>query len=760
VTQRLVKATSEMEGRVTEVWTLVDDEDELEQWPENGEALSIVGKPTPRQDGPVRAAGRAIYTVDVRLPGMLHAAVLRSPVANARVKSLDLDAARAAAGVRVVVGPDDTEVAFTPTLCPPQPILTSEPAYAGAPIALVAADTPEQARAALAAMALALEMLPHLVDTRQGFNEMKLAGDPMELARGDVEAALKDAEVTVELEVETPDHLQTPLEPHAAVASWDGDELTVWLSTQGMFDARRELAEAFGIPAHRVRVISEFIGGGFGAKQGGGFEGAAAAELARLSGRPVRLVNNRHEEQLDGGRRSRTFQTIRLGATREGKLTAIEQESIVDQGEGGMLYLLQIVLMPALTLYACENVRAAGALVKTNRKGQNAFRAPGMTEALTGLEQAVDELATTLGIDPLELRRLNHSEVDPMSGASYSGKHMLACYERAAEFAGWARREQLREPGADGLLRGMGCASQIWWGSGGPPALVNVRIDSGARALVSTGIQDIGTGTLTTARVVAAEELGLPLDDVRVVGGDTAPNLFGPVAGGSMTTPSVMPAVRAASAKARRLLLQLAGDVLEISPDDLELRDGRLRSRDSALDVPVTEVTEKLGNASIDASGARGPNGTGGVVQTFGCQIAQVAVDPALGEVRVERIVAVHDVGRIVNPLTATSQVEGGVLQGMAYALSEELVVDPTTGVPVNAHLDDYKVPTIADVPEIVVDFIDLPDAQVPNTGSRGLGEPPIIPTAAAIANAFAHATGKRPRALPLTRARVLELLA
>ena len=284
MTQRLVRATSEMEGRVTEVWTLVDEEDELEQWPENGE-LTAVGKPAPRQDGPLRVGGRAVYTVDIRLPGMLHAAVLRSPVAHARVKSLDLEAARRADGVRAVVGPDST-VAFTPQLCPPQRILTAEPRYAGQPIALVAADTPEQARAALDALALELEVLAHTLDPQEAVADLRLAGDPMEQARGDVEGALADAEVTVELEVETPDHLQTPLEPHAAVARWDGDELIVWLSTQGMFDARRELAEAFDLPQHRVRVIAEFIGGGFGSKQGGGFEGAAAAELARLSGRP------------------------------------------------------------------------------------------------------------------------------------------------------------------------------------------------------------------------------------------------------------------------------------------------------------------------------------------------------------------------------------------------------------------------------------------------------------------------------------------
>ncbi len=305
----------------------------------------------------------------------------------------------------------------------------------------------------------------------------------------------------------------------------------------------------------------------------------------------------------------------------------------------------------------------------------------------------------------------------------------------------------------------MGCATQIWWGSGGPPAQSTVRIASDGLATVYTGMQDTGTGTTTGAQLVAAEELGFALDRVRIVSGDTASGLVAPMAGGSMTSPSMFPAIRSASGKARKLLLQLAGDVLEIAPDDLRIADGRILSSDRTVDMPVTDVTGKLGNASIEASGSRGPNPSDVMIQTFGCQIAQVAVDAALGEVRVEKVWAVHDVGRIVNPLTASSQVEGGILQALGFALSEEQVIDPTTGVPTNATFDDYKVPTFADTPEIVVDFVDLPDGSLPGTGAKGLGEPPIIPTAAAIANAFAHATGRRAKALPLTRARVLETL-
>ena len=748
---RFVRTQTEMEGRYEDVWALVDETDDVESWALDAD-LDLVGRPAPRQDGAARAAGRVRYTVDVRLAGMLHAAVLRSPVAHGRVRSLDLDAARNMPGVRAVTGPE-SDLSLTTRA----PLLAVEPGYAGQPIAVVAADTLEAAQAGVVALALDLEVLAHVVDPQEALDEQRFTTDPSDDARGDAEAALAAAEVRIEFELETPAQVHSALEPHAAVALWNGDRLTAWVSTQGMFSARDELAKAFGLRKDDVRVLTEFVGGAFGAKQGAGFEALAAAELSRITGRPVRLVNDRHAEQLDGGRRAATRQTVRLGARRDGTITAIDADAVIAMGQGGWVFP---VLIPARTLYRCADVRALTFPVKTNLRAQHAFRAPGVMEGTAAFEQAIDELALALDMDPLELRRRNHADVDQVSGSPYSSKQLLACYDRAAELAGWATRDELREPQPDGLLRGMGCASQIWWGGGGPPSHATVRLDAEGNATVITGIQDIGTGTLTSAQIVAAEELGLPLSHVRVVGGDTAPNVYGPVAGGSQTTPSVMPAVRSAAAKVRKTLLQLAGDVFEIAVDDLEIRDGRIRSSDGAIDAEVTDVTEKLGNATIDGSGSRGPNPDGFVVHTFGCQIAQVAVDAALGEVRVERIVAVHDVGRIVNPLTASSQVEGGVLQGMAFALSEELVIDPTTGVPVNAHLDDYKIPTIADVPEIIIDYPHIPDANLPTTGTKGLGEPPIIPTAAAIANAFAHATGRRAAALPLTRDRVLEALA
>jgi xanthine dehydrogenase YagR molybdenum-binding subunit len=746
---RLQRTTREMEGRFEDVWVLVHDEDNLETW-DSGAELHVVGTPTPRVDARTKVTGQARYTVDLALPGMLHAAVLRSPVARGRLSALDLEAALAVPGVRGAIGP------FTELdLDLEAPLLPAEFEYAGRPLAAVAADDPDAAALGVAAFHAEVEHVPPRLDLQTELHEQRFTDDPEESERGEP-GQLSAASFSAGLTVETPSHLQTPLEPHAALARWEDGRLTAWVSTQGIFDARLQLATAFRIPQEHVRVISRFVGGGFGAKQGAGVEALLAAELARRTRRPVRLVNDRHGEQLDGGRRAGTRQSVRIGSDDAGRLTAIEADAVVAMGAGGMV---MPVLTPARTLYRCPNVQTMLFPVRLDLRPQNAFRAPGVTEGTAVFEQAIDELAAVAGIDPLAFRRLNHAEVEPESGAPFSGKNLLACYDRAAELSRWSERELLREPQRDGRSRGLGCATQIWWGGGGPPSNATVRVDAEAHALVVTGMQELGTGALTTAALVVAEELGLPLGAVRVEGGDTGPNVYGPVAGGSQTTPSVLPAVRAAAASVRRQLLALAADLFEVSAADLELRDGRVRTADGGLDRPLSDVTGLLGDASIDATGSRGPNPDGFAVHTFGCQIAQVAVDAAVGEVVVEHVWAVHDVGRIINPLTASSQVEGGIIQGLGFALSEEVVIDPTTGVPVNATLDDYKLPTIADTPEITVEFIGVADENMPTLGAKGLGEPPIIPTAAAIANAFAHATGRRASALPLTRARVLEAL-
>ena len=347
--------------------------------------------------------------------------------------------------------------------------------------------------------------------------------------------------------------------------------------------------------------------------------------------------------------------------------------------------------------------------------------------------------------------------VEQGSGNPYTSKHLETCQRRATELAGWADRDALRSDGR--LRRGMGLASQIWWGGGGPPAHASVRLGKSARPTLVCGFQDIGTGTMTASAVIVAEALGVPVDTVRVQAGDTARSGYGPTSGGSMTLASVAPAVRSAAHEVRTQLLDLAADMFEIAASDLVLAGGHVSSRDGTLRHEITEITSKLGNSSLVGHGSRGPNPDGMRIHTFGCQVAQIAVDTLTGAITVERVWAVHDVGRIINPMGAISQVTGGVLQAIGFALTEERVVDPTTGTVVNAGLEDYKVPTMADTPEIVCEFVDSPDPHL-GLGIKGLGEPPIIPTAAAIGNAFAHATGVRLREAPYTARRVLEALA
>src|SRR5436190_2358268 len=463
---RLVKSQVEMEGRYEGRWTLVED-DAAPEYGE-GEELAVVGHPHPRVSAAARVSGGARFISDIDLSGMVHAAVLRSPHANARVASLDRAAAEDLPGVRAVIGPGDLPDRDG------RPVLTDAPAYAGAAVAAVAADTPDHAEQALVALAPEWEPLPFVVDLDEGLARQEFTEEPEETSRGDVDAALEGAAAVIEAEYRTPAQMQTPLEPHCAVAAWDSGGLTVWSSTQGIFAARDELARAYELDPDDVRVVCEYRGGGFGGKQGAGPEGYMAVELARRSGRPVRLVYTRREEHTAAGYRAPTVQTYRIGAAADGTLVGIESSAVLGIGVHGWAFP---VLNPAETLYDCANVRSMVLPVKLNLGFSNAFRAPGVMEGTFGFEQALDELAAELGIDPLEIRLRNPAAIEQASGKPYTSKHLEACQRRVAELAGWNDRDSLRSDGR--VRRGMGIASQIWWGGGGPPAHATVRLGKG-----------------------------------------------------------------------------------------------------------------------------------------------------------------------------------------------------------------------------------------------------------------------------------------
>jgi CO/xanthine dehydrogenase Mo-binding subunit len=538
------------------------------------------------------------------------------------------------------------------------------------------------------------------------------------------------------------------------VCEWEGgDRLTVYISTQSIWGVREAVAEHYGMPPDHVRVVCRFIGGGFGSKNGPGDYTYIAAELARDTGRPVKCALTRSEENLDAGNRNATIQRLRAGARSDGTLTALAGGFVNATGWDGWL---SSTGGPMEMLYGCENVRIAEHGAKLNTGPMKAFRAPGFVEGTFGLECLIDELAGKLDLDPLEFRRRNHSDHDAVDGRPFSSKNLLECYRRAQPH--WDRRDEVRGRSAGAWKRGVGMASQIWYGGGGPPSYAWVRVGADARAVVITAMQDIGTGTATAMAQIAAEELGLPLDRVDISLGDSARGPYASVSAGSSTLPSMGPAVRAAAADAARQLLEIAAQRHDVEQRTLSLKGGNIVSTDGGS-WPLEGVTGLLDDAQILGKGSRGPNPTGMRVLTFGVQVAEVAVDVETGEVRVERIAAIHDVGRVINPLGASSQVEGGIIQGLGHTLSEERLLDPRTGAVLTPTLDAYKLPTIADVPEIVTDLVDVPDPHLTNLGSKGLGEPPIVPTSAAIANAIRDATGADVRSLPITREEMLRAL-
>jgi CO/xanthine dehydrogenase Mo-binding subunit len=716
---RLIRTEKEVEGRFEEVWIVVE-EDPLEQWPEG--PLAVVGRPAPRKDGPERVRGEARYTADLRLPGMLHAAVLRSPHAHAKVRRIDLAPALARPGVRAAIGPGEAHG------------LEEEAGFAGAAVAAVAADTLAQARAAVEAIEVDWEDLEIVLDPDDAVRRGLLTDEARRYERGDVERALAAADVVVEATYRTQTVLHNSLETHQAVCEWQGDVLHVYISTQYIWGIRQSVAERLGLPEDKVRVVCEFMGGGFGSKNSPDEYTYVAAELAKRTARPVRCALTRREEHTSAGNRNATIQRLRAGARSDGAIVAFDGEFTNSVGWSGWNASTE---GPMRMLYDCENVRTVTYGAKVNTPPMKAFRAPGFVEGTFGLECLVDELAARLDVDPLELRRRNYASSN--DGTPFSSKNLEDCYRRAEPH--WERRHEVHSRSDAVWKRGVGMASQIWYGGGGPPSYAWVRLGSDGRVTVITAMQDIGTGTRTAMAQIAAEELGVPLEHVDVALGDSARGPYASISAGSSTLPSMGPAVRAAAADAREQVEDIA--------DQRGLPKG----------TPIEEIVGVLEESQILGKGARGPNPTGMSVLTFGVHVVEVAVDVETGEIVVERVAAIHDVGRIVNPLGASSQVEGGVIQGIGHTLSEERLLDPETGRVLTTSLDAYRMPTIADVPEIVCEFVDRPDEHLTNLGSKGLGEPPIVPVAAAIANAIRDATGADVHELPISREEMLRAL-
>jgi len=754
---RVKKVKTEFEGRISEESIVVEGEG-LTPW-EAGADLKHVGRRVSRVDGAERVSGKAQYTADIQLPGMLYGKILRSPHAFARIKKIDTRGAGKIPGVRAIL---------TFQNIPPLPfwgglsfILDPTVRFIGDEVACVIAEEEEICSDALEAVAVEYERLPLVLDPEEALKPDApkvhpqgnlFRGAPDLYQRGNLEQGLAEAEVVVEDTFRTQTALHNCMEVHGSVAQWDGDQLVIWDSTQNVFGVRAQVAQLLKLPLHRVRVIKQFMGGGFGSKNSMGKYTLLAALGAKRTGRPVKVILDREEENLAAGNRPASIQYLKLGAKRDGRLTALYLKAIC--AAGAYVLYPPAIGGPARQLYLCPHVKTEQYTVFTNTGPLSAFRGPGYVEGTFALESIMDELAGALGLDPLEVRLKNYSGNNQATGLPYSTKPLPEAYDRGASLIGWKDR---RKGEAGSRRRGWGMASQIWGGSGGPPAYALVKVNSDGSATVISGTQDLGTGTKTVLAQIAAEELGFPMEKISVQIGDTELCPFAPISAGSMTVPSVGPAVRFAAHDAREQILEIGAQALEVPRDSLEIREGMLKSPHLKNLIPLKDVLSDLRNFMIVGRGGRAPNPEEAHVNTFGAQFVELEVDIQTGEVKMDRVVAVHDSGRVLNPLTISSQLEGGILQGLGFALTEQRIVDERFGAVVNSNLEDYKVLTNPDVPEIIPEMVDLPDLLANNLGVKGVGEPPIIPTAAAVANAVADALGVRIKDLPITRQKILQ---
>jgi xanthine dehydrogenase YagR molybdenum-binding subunit len=766
---KVVKTRVEIEGTVHEE-TVVVDRDEPEAW-EPGRQFGVVGKPLDRVDGRERVTGAAKYTYDIHPPGMLYAAVLRCPHPHARLLSVDTTEAEKLFGVRAVLSRDNAPAIKWHGSS--SRLFDDELRFAGEEVAAVAADDLDTARRALKLIKVEYEPLPFVLDMQEAISPGApqvhpdgniLKGERDEegelYSRGDIRKGFKSADVIVERTYRTPTALHNSLETHGTVAAWQGDELTLWESTQSVFWVRSRVASTLEMPLSKVHVISEYMGGGFGSKGGASKQTLIAALLSKAARRPVKLMLDRSEENLLAGNRGATIQRLKIGAKSDGTLTAIDHEVLYCMGAYGTW--TGEVAGPAKELYKCPNVRTNTVGVRVNLGTHSAFRAPGFVEGMFALESAVDELCEKLGMDGLQFRRKNHAPKDQTTGNDYTAKHLLECYDKVLELMGLDPKSALpakqTSPSNGPWGQGVGMASQLWSGGGGPPAHAIVRLNADGTVEVMCGTQDIGTGTKTALSQIAAEELGVPFESVRFRLGDTQTGVFAPGSMGSMTIPSVGPAVRMAAADAREQLLQIASHFLEAPAGRLVVADGMITIEGrKESSQSIADLLSEIGDYMITGKGFRGPNPPQ-PLRTWGAQVAEVEVNVDTGQVRVLRIAAVHDVGRVLNPKGLSSQFHGGITQGLGFGLTEERVVD-ADGTVLNANLQDYKIPTAADIPHMLVQAIDKADTQANHVGSKGAGEPPIIPTAAAIANAIYNATGMRVLGLPITRRRLLEAI-
>ena len=721
-----------------------------------------LGKETTRVDGLAKVTGKAKYTAEFQIPNVSYGFIVLSTVAKGRITAIDTREAEQADGViRVFTHLNAGKLGPAPAAgAPPAwswPLQSDRVFFNGQPIALVVAESYEQARHASRLVKVVYETEPHQTDfatvmDRAQPDPATAQGTP----RGSPTAAMQAAAIKVEAEYRIPINHHNPIEPHAAIAFWQGDQLTIFDKTQQVYGVQAHLAEGLGVPAENIRVVSPFVGGAFGASLKPNYYPSLTAMAARVLKRPVKVVYTRAQMFTGHGYRPYTVQKIALGADRNGKLSSMIHEAF--HNTSSFEAFSDATTSFTRQVYACPNLHAPLNVAATDLATPTWMRAPGAVSGMFALECAMDELSYALKIDPMELRLVNYAETDPASGKPFSSKALRECYRLGAEKFGWKNRKAEPRSMRDGRsLVGWGMASSVW-GAMQMPASARITFRADGTAGVTSATSDIGPGTYTVMTMIAAEFLGLRLDQVHFELGDTR-QPKAPAQGGSWTTSSVGSAVRGAALSIVAKLLDLANreaasPLKGAGASDVEMQDGLLRLKSSpSRSVVITDIMRRTGTNEITETydSTPSPERTKYASLAHGAQFVEVKVDPDLGTVKVTRVIEVTACGKILNPLASHSQEIGGVVWGIGMALEEATEIDHRYGRIMNANLQHYHVPVNADIHSIETIFVEEEDTIVNPLGVKGMGELGMVGIPAAIANAIFHATGKRVRDLPIT---------
>ncbi|SMB97375.1 xanthine dehydrogenase, molybdenum binding subunit apoprotein [Hymenobacter roseosalivarius DSM 11622] len=755
-----------------------------------------VGQPLDRVDGHDKVTGKARYSAEFPLPGLTYGVLRTSEIAKGKITSIDTTAATKEPGVIAVLThlnlPKLAQTPNTPegkkAIGAPMgflPLTSDEIHYAGQPVALIVADTFERATHAASLVRVqyqAAQPIASFLDAKaEIFDPLKVQDGktPGHTRRGDPQAALAASAVKLKATYNHAINHHNPMEPGATTAHWEAaDRLTVYESTQGVTRTQTALSQMLGLPREQVRVVTKYIGGGFGCKGSCWPHTPLTVQAAKAVGRPVKLVLTRPQMFTSMGHREDQTQTLTLGATKEGKLTALihEKTSTTSPWDNYAEPNSRIINL----LYECPNFEAKYELARANVMTSTFTRAPGEAPGSFAIECLMDDLAYQLGIDPIQLRLLNYAEKDPSTGKPWSSKSLKQCYARGAELFGWSKRNPKNGLTRDGrhlVGLGMATASYPVHNSQGT---ARVRLYADGHAVVQSGATDLGTGTYTVMTQVAADSLGLPVDKIRFELGDTrlptAPNSGGSVAAGTVSS-SIYMAAQDVWQKLTKLAIQdKRSPLFRAKPEDvinekgrLVLRKDKAKGEDFAVLMKRIELTDiegtgngkygagyESGMAASPADSGHKDDTAGHSMHSFGAHFCEVRVDPELGTVRVSRWVSVHAAGRILNAKTARSQIIGGSIFGIGNALMEATHRDDTFARYTNATLADYHIPVNADIPEMTVEFIEEHDPYINAMGVKGIGEISMVGVAAAVANAVFHATGKRVRDLPITPDKIL----